>query len=1029
MSEEGQASTRGLGTRTEGPGRGLESSPSELIQQIRFALDQLGEQNGHFVFERICFVFARRRLSRYLLPPTGPVAAGGDQGRDGESFWTQLPDPATGLSSSLSAGALVLACTTQKDSITTKITDDIGKIVARGTPVDRIAYFSVAAVPVAIRHRLQEDARADHNIELEIFDAVALAEHLADPDLFWAASEYLKIPASFAPTVTEGEAVPDWYAADLAALRSGRSNDGYSYGRFVTVRDVSQYATFNTATRGDLAEVVPILVDFAERAVDPEVRQRARYEIAVAAMRGEENLRPHDERVRSFFAALRETPSDIPLLHDAVTLLTYVFGAWATRLTELRRAELEEWYRDIEDFALELLSSSTSPNRSASLRSLLARLYLMPALPNVEIQRTPGNTGMAVNVEPAGEFGVSDSSILPFDVPLRDATQALQLIEQILDGRDDTPTFPVASIARTFDFVDLTLSLCDDYSRVRAKLDAAVSAVEGADAIATRSYRRATALLESGRLVEATSELHTAATKWWRGDAVPGSVQMMLLASRVYGQLGMALAGKQLALAAAAAAWTTIPRSHELFAEALLEAASSDYFAGQWVSSAHLFARAFTHHGEAVEHPLDLDRHEVAREGIQILNNIIRAATDFVPEYLPLLQPIIGDGDNLPGDSTARNDELTPDWWSIEGVARRSDETGIGRPFSDVGTERLYRWTYRGRSWTVVCPSQRPQVLAAERLIAALQIFQVAIAKTPVVWAPGDFYLEVGLAAGEASIDAIPDSSHRRWRIGLAEAGEDPIEHWNELTLVILEFALLNSLTPEDELRSVLERAMEHGLLSRLRSGRPYDELADLIDDYAYAELSEATPSPFLRPDFASPTGTSEISTAPEPPLPYDRDLVLETIRERYDTAAAAIPHTIARTKGDERLATVVKEFREEGWLDWQILAALFNAVGNSRLQREGREPQAEMSVEELQSLAELMRRPELEGDPPPLDEFLTIDGFRQMLFAAVFATLESLGLEAHGNEDPERLCQFLGTYYRYFEDDVEHRDYFDAGD
>jgi len=63
----------------------------ELIQQVRFALSRLGDLNGHHDFERICLAFARARITINLLPATGPVSSLGDQGRDGETFWSNLP--------------------------------------------------------------------------------------------------------------------------------------------------------------------------------------------------------------------------------------------------------------------------------------------------------------------------------------------------------------------------------------------------------------------------------------------------------------------------------------------------------------------------------------------------------------------------------------------------------------------------------------------------------------------------------------------------------------------------------------------------------------------------------------------------------------------------------------------------------------------------------------------------------------------------------------------------------------------------
>ena len=51
---------------------------------IRFGLNQLSPKNAHHTFERLCFELTKRRICSNVLPATGPVSAGGDQGRDFE---------------------------------------------------------------------------------------------------------------------------------------------------------------------------------------------------------------------------------------------------------------------------------------------------------------------------------------------------------------------------------------------------------------------------------------------------------------------------------------------------------------------------------------------------------------------------------------------------------------------------------------------------------------------------------------------------------------------------------------------------------------------------------------------------------------------------------------------------------------------------------------------------------------------------------------------------------------------------------
>jgi hypothetical protein len=72
------------------------TSPTQLATMIRFHLETLGETNAHHPFEQLCLGLTRRRIVSNVLPATGPVSAGGDGGRDAESFWSlvakELPD-------------------------------------------------------------------------------------------------------------------------------------------------------------------------------------------------------------------------------------------------------------------------------------------------------------------------------------------------------------------------------------------------------------------------------------------------------------------------------------------------------------------------------------------------------------------------------------------------------------------------------------------------------------------------------------------------------------------------------------------------------------------------------------------------------------------------------------------------------------------------------------------------------------------------------------------------------------------------
>ena len=86
----------------------------QVIRRIRFELEQLSPRNGQHEFEQICRHVARLRICSNILPSTGPVAAGGDQGRDFETFRTYLrssPIADSSFIGLISEGPIAFACT------------------------------------------------------------------------------------------------------------------------------------------------------------------------------------------------------------------------------------------------------------------------------------------------------------------------------------------------------------------------------------------------------------------------------------------------------------------------------------------------------------------------------------------------------------------------------------------------------------------------------------------------------------------------------------------------------------------------------------------------------------------------------------------------------------------------------------------------------------------------------------------------------------------------------------------------------
>lgn len=203
---------------------------SVVIRQISFALSELPSENAAHRFEDLCRHVARARLAANLLPATGPVGAGGDQGRDFETYRTYLAAQLGrhgGFAVRVPEGAIAFACTLQQDGLPAKVREDVSKTCGGGVPVEAVYYFLAVPMAVGTRHQLQEELRDAHGVHVEILDRKWLTDELADPELFWIAEEYLSLPAARAPARPaepgSQDGLPPWYMADRDRWRGRRA--------------------------------------------------------------------------------------------------------------------------------------------------------------------------------------------------------------------------------------------------------------------------------------------------------------------------------------------------------------------------------------------------------------------------------------------------------------------------------------------------------------------------------------------------------------------------------------------------------------------------------------------------------------------------------------------------------------------------------------------------------------------------------------------------------------------------------------
>ena len=232
-----------------------------------------------------------------------------------------------------------MACSVQKDRLEEKVRGDLKSICGQGGAVKAVAFFAVQEIPVAVRHRLQEQARETHGVTLEIFDGHTISHMLAEADLIWVAERYLDLPSHLVPDSPD-EPQPEWYTHTLAALRQ-REAVWLTPGAFSEVRDGLRHATFDNAARVDLPEWLDYMREFTTAENDAVLAVRARYECTVATLRGLNTLEGAEDDIRAVLDYAIGSDSPV-LLEDASILLMYWGGAWRRRLATVHAQELRD---------------------------------------------------------------------------------------------------------------------------------------------------------------------------------------------------------------------------------------------------------------------------------------------------------------------------------------------------------------------------------------------------------------------------------------------------------------------------------------------------------------------------------------------------------------------------------------------------------------------------------------------------------------------------------------------------------------
>jgi hypothetical protein len=970
------------------------SNAAQAAQYVRFALSQLAGRNGHHEFEQLCFQLARRRIYSNVIPATGPVSAGGDQGADFETYRVGEVMPVGRRSSffaRVSREKVLFACSLEKN-VQKKIKEDLKAAAEFSGNVERLVFFSSGDVAVGRRHKLQELGRLTYQISLEVFDARAISELLVDPELFWIAQQYLSIPSDFVMAVPK--AGQKWYEEVVSvAVDGGRAAES----DFYRLKNAVRFATHDPVYRSDLPGLLTKLHGFRKHP-SVAIQRRALYEEFVASLRGLEDVRGIEEDLQAYISgiALSDDPSE---LEDGAVLVSYSIGAKARGLLNTEIRAVAGWRRLLLARVVELLAGpGIGPGRKCSLLSTQGFLLLFDWV----------------------EDSVAGREALP------DARKAVAVWRKMIKEVHSAPLFPLERFGRLLSQLAGGAAGGKEFLRLVGETDKLLAARFGKHKLAEQAFERAQSYYEAGKTLEAIDEFHKARIGSFTEERAGDSVQFCVFLTKLYSEVGLHFAAKWYGLGAAFAALKV--EDDALRAQAyrgLSEAASSDHASGASMEF-FLTARAFLFVAEEYSMAGSERTRQFEWARIDFYSLVLTRAASYLDEplYRYLKDTVLKafGADEIYDATAARLDELFRAT-GFSGIVEKATREGILPPFSDAGARRRTGWEQLGIHWFVEWDNEYHSAQAAESFCATLQILLEDLRNTELSLLPTDVFLSIELHDGGLEIKDDSDNKKISLKVRLPKTSAAKMGMPERAAIVqgVAASALkMVSAMPHQRFLEEYGRRVKAGLLDKLFPYAAYDRLfrefyseRDFTEHYSHSRGVVVT-----LPAVAAKTNAGLSSPGGLHPA-YSKSTSERLLRRRYERLPGQVKITLPRLAEDRAFLDVLRELRQRGWKDWHILQAMaslrLNFTINATVPRGS-------DAREFQKASQIfLGRDEEVSDPAPPAEMFTVEELKRALVMTQLSTLKGLGFEcAQRTPNFEGLDRLLQRF-NYWSDDVAH--------
>jgi hypothetical protein len=969
----------------------------ELKRQVRYAISQLSSDNGDKTFEHLCRAFTRRRICPNVLPATGPVQSGGDQGRDFETYKSGIAGTVSDVSyAGMTKQNIAFACSLEQNPTRKngKIDSDVKSIMQHGERPQLIIFFSGQDIPVAKRHKKQAEIKSNHNVEIEIFDANAISEQLTEEDTFYIAVEYLKISNDLFPIFTQNT-----YYNDLRRQFSS-INFPKTVENFCLIKNALRHIYKDKGLKADISfwqERIDIFIK--EYYIEP-IKRDAIYEKFVTSFVGLRSAKGQESNVYEYFEKL-ELYDDSDSLKNATILISFAYQSLVSGDCDFSKDGLDSIFDRISKALQTQYIKCTNNDKKCVI---------------VEAQAHHEVSLIYRNNESISK-GISNAFI----------TKMLEL-ENLLPN---THYYPIESLSDNINkyikiFKDLEIDI-SGLERLTKVIDDVYQKRLGDFALAERLRDRAILYMEENDHIKAISLLHKVAILWFNKDLIKGSILALILLTRCYHALKMHYAAKYYALAASHIAVNAPDKELiSYYPKAIRIAADCDYVTGAWIGYLDLLQYEIASILSISEQDFD----KIVEDDLSIIfhPSIIKYyASIFNPDIIYLINAKL----NILNDWTEvvdKNIETQKSAFQSEealwdNVISQMD----GRPFNDIGKDRCIEFEIYGSVWKIRFENNRITTSISEQFASAVQIFAVEMIERELYLIKSPVNIQVAHndnAPPSIKYELNNNSQEWEWRLTFPANDETKKGEQNDYALLLASFLIeifkVNSLLPSSEFEDIIKDVLSNNFLTKISFGNYYEAIfknlisAEMFDSSCRSAFVNRTTQ--LKYHH---TSVKELSWNDTIAPKYNYGEIIERIEKRaafIDPIEISLP----KLKDNPSFKNYIKQNRDNGLLDWQIQGNITSLIVNYKFNRLNVVKDDSIEVY-MKKFNEYLFKKEGEWYLEIPIELFHRDDHKITFYTQTMSYLPAFGLENNTNHpNISSIIEFLNIRFNYNKDGQE---------